>query len=423
MRLLHLLLALSALSAFADEVHLKNGGTVVGTVIDEGDPVVLKTLGGGTIKIARDKIDTIEKKALPAVANPDAPPRERKVVASPKYVDILNGFAVRPPPGWKKIASSKNSKATFAFPNAETPFKMDVWIIKSDASLGTLHETFAKTYRGAFKEYVSKFEKGAQLGKLPAKVFAGTFTGEKGDAMGHFHALGGPDKGMFYLVFFTGAAAKLEGFVPDFEEALASFDLVPKPDLTEAEMKKFMDAYTKGVEMVHEGKEAEAVGQFDICAELLPKHADTHQNLAILTARLGDNKRAIEEYTTLAKLRPDDAQPLYDLGTVLFKMNRYPDALAAFEKALDLAPDYVEAWINIGAVRSQTAEYEKAVAAFKTAIEIDPKCVPAWFNLGNVEYIRNRYKEAKDAFETVLKIQPDHSGAKDGLKKMKQEGH
>jgi tetratricopeptide (TPR) repeat protein len=423
MRLLTPLFLALALLAHADEVHLKNGGTVTGTVMDEGDPVVIKTLGGGTIKIARDKIDTIEKKALPAVANPDAPPREKKLMPSPKFVDILNGFAVRPPPGWRKIASSKNSKATFACQTPESPFKMDVWIIKSDASLGSLYETFTKAYRGAFKEYVSKFEKGAQLGKLPAKVFGGTFTGEKGDAMGHMHALGGPDKGMFYLVFFSGAAAKLDEFLPDFEDSLASFELVAKPELSEADMKKFMDAYSRGVELVHEGKEVEAVAQFDICAAVLPRHADTHQNLAILNARIGDNKRAIEEYTTLAKLRPDDAQPLYDLGTVLFKMNRYPDALAAFEKALDLAPDYVEAWINIGAVRSQTAEYEKAIAAFKTAIEIDPKCVPAWMNLGSVEHIRNNFKEAKDAFETVLKIQPDHSGAKDELKKIKQEGH
>lgn len=413
---------LAPLPSLADDIHLKSGGTVVGIVIDDGDPVVVKTVGGGTIKIARDKIDSIEKKALPVPMNPDAPPREKKVGASPRYVDILNGFAVRPPPAWKKIATSKNSKVTFASQDPTAVFKLDVWLIKSDGDLAGLYETFTKTYRTAFKDYVVKFEKGAVLGKLAAKSFAGTFTGEKGDKMGHVHALGG-SKGMYYMVFFTGAAEKLDAFLPEFEATFASFDVIPKPELSDADMKKFMEAYAKGVEMVHGGQELEAVGQFDICAEILPKHADTHQNLAILTAKLGLTKRAIEEYTTLANLRPDDAQPLYDLGTVLFKNNRYPDAIAAFEKALALQPDYVEAWINIGAVRSQTAEYEKAVEAFKTAIQIDPKATPAWFNLGQIEHLRNNFTEAKAAFEAVLKLEPDHSGAKDELKKMKQEGH
>lgn len=420
--LLRAVFLLAPLAVLADDVHLKSGGTLVGTVIDDGDPVVLKTVGGGTIKIAREKIESIEKKALPVPMAPDAPPREKKVGASPRYVDILNGFAVRPPPAWKKIATSKNSKITFASQDPAAPFKMDVWLIKSDGDLASLFETFTKTYHSAFKDYAVKFEKGAVLGKLPAKEFSGTFTGEKGDKMGHVHALGG-SKGMYYMVFFTGAADKLETFMPEFEESFASFDVLPKPDLSDADMKKFMEAYAKGVELVHGGSDLEAIAQFDICSELLPKHADTHQNLAILTAKLGNTKRAIEEYTTLSKLRPDDSQPLYDLGTMLFKNNRFPDALAAFERALVIQPDYVEAWINIGAVRSQTAEYEKAIEAFKTAIQIDPKATPAWFNLGQIEHIRNNYKEAKEAFEAVLKIEPDHTGAKDELKKIKQEGH
>lgn len=421
MRFLTLALCLLACAVWADEVHLKNGGTVTGTVIDEGDPVVVKTVGGGTIKIAREKIESIEKKALPAAADPDAAPRERKPCPPVRYVDLLSGYAVKPPAGWKKIPAAKNSKATFAMPDPKLFFKMDVWIVKSDATLGGFYEAFTKAYK-SFKDYELKGEKAVMLGALGGKEFAGTFTDDQGKKLAHRHAMAA-DKGLIYVVFFTGAPEAFDGLQPAFDAAFASFELLGKPDLDDAEMKRFLEAYSKGLAAAQADNEAEAFSEFDICAELLPKHADTHMNLAILAVKSGNQKRAIEEYTTLAKLRADDPQAQMDLGTTLFKANRFPDALAAFQKALDLWPDFIDAWINIGAVRSQVAEYEGAVKAFKTAIEIDPKCAPAWFNLGNVEHARNNYKEAKEAFEAVLKIQPDHAGAKDELKKIKQEGH
>ncbi len=421
MRTITLCLLLLATVAVADEIHLKNGGTVVGTVLDDGDPVVVKTVGGGTIKIAREKIESIEKKALPVTPNPDAAPREHKPCPPVRYVDLLSGYAVKPPAGWKKIPAAKNSKATFAMPDPKLFFKMDVWIVKSDATLGGFYEAFTKAYK-SFKDYELKGEKAAMLGTLGAKEFSGTFTDDSGKKLAHRHAMTA-DKGLIYIVFFTGIPEAFDGLQPAFDAAFASFELLGKPDLTDADMKKFLEAYSKGLAAAQEGKEAEALSEFGICSELLPKHADTHMNLAILAVKSGNQKRAIEEYTTLANLRSDDPQAQMDLGTTLFKANRFPDALAAFQKALDLWPDFVDAWINIGAVQSQTAKYDEAVKAFKTAIEIDPKCVPAWFNLGNVEHGRNNYKEAKDAFEAVLKIQPDHAGAKDELKKIKQEGH
>lgn len=421
MRTLLLCLALAA-PVLADEVHLKNGGTVTGTVIDDGDPVVVKTVGGGTIRISRDKIESIEKKPLPAVPDPDAAPRERKPCPPVKHTDLLNGYAVKPPGGWKKIPAAKNSKATFAMPDATQFFKMDVWIVKSEATLGGFYEAFTKAYRTGFKDYESKGEKAVMLGPLAGKEFSGTFIDEKGKPLAHRHAIAA-DKGLFYLVFFTGMPEAFDRLQPEFDAAIASFELLGKPDLTDADMKKFLETYSTGLAAAQGGNDAEAISDFTICSELLPKHADTHLNLAILFSKSGNTKRAIEEYTTLAKLRADDPQAQLDLGTTLFKANRFPDALAAFEKALEIWPDFVDAWINLGAVKSQTAAYEDAVKAFKRAIEIDPKCVPAWFNLGNVEHARNNYKAAKDAFEAVLKLQPDHAGAKDGLRKIKQEGH
>jgi tetratricopeptide (TPR) repeat protein len=383
---------------------------------------VIKTPGGGILRIARDKVDRIDRKALPAGLSPDAPPRPRSLSPSPKYSDVFNGYAVKPPPGWRKVGTSKNSKATFGAPEECGPFKMDVWIIKSDGSLGTLFEVFTKQYRGAFKGYESSWEKACLLGKLPAKQFAGTFVNEAGERMCHVHTVGG-EKGLFYLVFFTGAPEKMERNRTDFDACFETFEVLPPLDLDKAEMDALMTAFSKGTELVHAGKDAEAVAEFVKAAEILPKYADTWQNLAVLNAKLGNQKEAIEAYTTLSKLRPDDPQPLYDLGTLLFKANRYPDAIAALEKAIELAPDYVEAWINVGAVRSQTAEYDGAAAAFRTAIEIDPKCSPAWYNLGQVEHIRKNYAKAKEAFEAALKIDPEHKGAKDGLRKLKQEGH
>lgn len=424
MRSLSLLFVLCVAGAcLADEVHLKAGGTVVGTVIDEGDPVVVKTPTGGTIKIARDKIESIEIKPLPAGTSPDAPPRERKPRPSVKFQDVLTGWAIRPPVGWRDIKTAKGSKASFALVEGQGPHVMDVKLVKTDMSLGQFTEAIGKQFRTSFKDYESRFEKGATLGTLGAKELAGTYTGDKGEKLAHVSSIAISEKGLVFMVLFTVPAEEYDALLPEIEKSFASFELLPKLTVSDADMKRFFDACALGLQASQEGNDAEAISQFEICAGIVPTHADSHRNLAVLAVKTGNQKRAIEEYTTLAKLRPDDPQAAMDLGTVLFKANRFPDALAAFRKALDLWPDFVDAWINIGAVHSQIAEYEQAIKAFKTALEIDPKCAPAWFNLGNVEHARNHYDEARKAFEAVLKIQPDHSGAKDGLKKLKQEGH
>ncbi|MBI2923140.1 MAG: tetratricopeptide repeat protein [Planctomycetes bacterium] len=424
LRTILLLLLTSAVALRADEIHLKSGGRLIGTVEDEGDPVVLRTPGGGVIRIARDKVDRIEKKPLPPVDPADAPAKKRDVKAppSPKHVDLFNNYAIRPPPGWRRIATSKNSKCTYAAPGDAGPFKMDVWIIKSDGALEDLYTTVTKAYRDAFKDYAAKWEKPTSLGALEARQFAGTLTNTGGDRLAHVHTLGGA-KPLYYMVFFTGDPAKLDALLPEVAASLASFEILPPIDLDKREVQLFMDSYAHGMEMVNDEKNLEAVVDFEKCAELLPKHAETHQNLAILFTKLKNTKRAIEEYTTLANLRPDDPQPQFDLGTVLFQINRFPDALARFEKCLEIAPDFVDAWINIGAVRAQLGEHEKSIAAYKTAIEIDPLSTAAWFNLGQVEYIRDNFTKAREAWDRCLKIEPGHKGATDGLKRLKQEGH
>jgi len=419
-----LLLAFAALPAAADDVHLKSGGCVVGTVVDDGDPVVVRTPMGGTLRIARDKVERIEKKALPVAPGSDiVPRRELKPATTPRHVDLFNGYAIRPPPGWIKIATAKNSKATWGAPADKGPFRMDLWIIQAEKTdLGNLFETFRKTYREAFRNYKPLWESGTLLGSLPAKQFAGEFLAEGGEETAHVHTLGSAGPGRFYLVFFTGAPDQLDGLKADFLASFASFEELPPLTLSKEKIAEFMKAYTRGVELVHEGKNAEAAAEFERASAILPEHADTHQNLAILHAKMENRRRSIEEYVTLTKLRPDDAQAFHDLGTMLFHENRLADAVRALERALELAPDYVEAWINLGAVRTQEAAHEAAVLCFKTAIEIDPECAPAWFNLGQVEYLRNHHKDARAAYEQALKLQPDHAGAKEGLKKLKQEG-
>jgi tetratricopeptide (TPR) repeat protein len=421
MRLLAVLLVASAV--FADEVHLKSGGRVVGTVIEDGDPVVLKTPMGGTLRIARDKVDRIEKKPLPET--PAGVPVKRVIPASPspRHVDLFNSYAMRPPPGWRRIPASKNSKATFAAPEADGPFKLDVWVIKSDGNLVEVAAAFGKAYRDAFKGYEARWDRAAVVAGKTAQQWCGTFANDKGDPMSHVHTMFEGEKGMFWIVFAQGAEEKLDVAVARMADVLSSFELLPKLEISPENTKRFMECYQRGIEFVHEGKDAEAVGQFDICVEILPKHADSHQNLAVLHVKLGNRKRAVEEYTALVRLRPDDPAPHCDLGTQLFNDHRYADAIPRFEKALELAPDYLDAWINLGAVRTQLGEHERAVDCFRSAVEIDPQCTPALFNLGQVQSIRKRYKEAREAWEQVLKLEPEHKGAKDALKQLTQEGH
>jgi hypothetical protein len=56
---------LAAGPAFADVVHLKNGGRLVGRVEDDGDRVRV-VMAGGTMTLAKDRVESVERQETPA---------------------------------------------------------------------------------------------------------------------------------------------------------------------------------------------------------------------------------------------------------------------------------------------------------------------------------------------------------------------
>ena len=80
------LLFLTAIDvADADMVHMKNGRSMQGQVIEETDEYIILDLGGGTLTFDRDKVERIEKSGAEETAEQEES-WKRRFITSPKYI-------------------------------------------------------------------------------------------------------------------------------------------------------------------------------------------------------------------------------------------------------------------------------------------------------------------------------------------------
>ena len=174
-----------------------------------------------------------------------------------------------------------------------------------------------------------------------------------------------------------------------------------------------------GIILAKVGNTQEAIREFELALQLKPNMADTHCNLAVALQRDGKIEEAIGHYQQALQADPNYADAHYDLGTALVQVNRVAEAIHEWEAALRINPDHAMAEANIGVALEQEGQVAEAVSHYERALRINPDLATVHFDLANALGRLSRTAEAIEHYEEALRIDPDYTAAQRSLARLR----
>ena len=168
-----------------------------------------------------------------------------------------------------------------------------------------------------------------------------------------------------------------------------------------------------GAALQMQGKDA--LSAFQKTASLLPKDADTHNNLGLALQNLGQLEGAVASYRRALEITPDSVVVNYNLGNALKDLGQVDKAVTCYRRALVIKPDFAEAHNNLGIVLRSLGQIEAAAASSRRALEIKPNLAEAHNNLGIALRILGQAENALSSYRRALAIKTDYAEAHNNL--------
>ncbi len=155
-----------------------------------------------------------------------------------------------------------------------------------------------------------------------------------------------------------------------------------------------------------DGEPAEVADVYRGILRRQPDSAETHNNLGVVLAAMGDEDGAIRHYREAVRLKPDYADAHYNLANALLARGRLDEAIDGYREAACLKPRWADAFNNLGIALARKGEWREAASVLKEAIGWSPGEEKLHRNLGLVFLGRGRYPEAADEFGQALGFNP-----------------
>ncbi|RPI12050.1 MAG: tetratricopeptide repeat protein [Lysobacterales bacterium] len=148
-----------------------------------------------------------------------------------------------------------------------------------------------------------------------------------------------------------------------------------------------------GFALFQQGHSREAVVELEKAIAADPKHAKSHNNMALASIELGELEIAEAHYRESLAIQPQPA--IYnDLGVVLERLGMPEDAEAAYRSALKLDSRSSAAHTNLGASLARSGKYAEAEKHFRAALAADPKNAVAQKGLSQLPAAAGRVGQA-----------------------------
>ncbi len=417
MRTLATLLLLAA-PAFADIVHLRNGGKIEGRVSDKDGKVVVET-ANGTVSVNREDVERIEKKEF-TPPKPVAPPPKAGPKLGAPYAHPFLAFKILLPPGWRRGENHGKARASFwgVKDQAYQP-RMDLFIEADRRDLAEFVAKYKDGFKRAFPDVRFAFEDAASVRGRSAYQFSTVFTdgGIPQQSIWTFVT----DGERKFVLSFNCTQAWFDRYHALVDASMRSLRLFPVPSATPEEQQKFIQAYSRGETAYRAGKLAEALADFKEAAKLYPGFADLHSTIGTIHQRQGRYPDAEQAYRKAIELDPDESAHPYNLGVCLLKQSKYDAAIATLRKAAELDPAYEPALTNLGVAYLGRDLNDPAREALEKAVAANPESAPAHYNLGLAYERLDRKKDAEREYKEALSADPAHAEAKKALDRLRSK--
>ena len=166
------------------------------------------------------------------------------------------------------------------------------------------------------------------------------------------------------------------------------------------------EAFDAGLALAQEGKNEEALAQYQKALAMDVNQPYILANMAQALAGLGRNEEAISSYEQAIALNPDDANFYTNMGVILGKMGKTAESEEAFEKAVAMNPAAAATiFFNLGATLVNMGNTNGAAAAFRKSVQADPNYAEAHYQLGIcLSASPATIPEAVEAFQKYVEI-------------------
>jgi tetratricopeptide (TPR) repeat protein len=159
------------------------------------------------------------------------------------------------------------------------------------------------------------------------------------------------------------------------------------------------------------GKSQEAIALFQRVAELRPKSAEAHLDLAIVYSDAGMLAQGLEETSKALALDPHLAPAQLNRARILDDLHREQEARAEFTTACRLLPNDSDCFFYWSFVERALGDFAKETIVLQRAVKLQPERTKAWVMLGRSLLAQDRKEEAVAALRQALLLDPDSSEA------------
>jgi tetratricopeptide (TPR) repeat protein len=170
-----------------------------------------------------------------------------------------------------------------------------------------------------------------------------------------------------------------------------------------------------GFALSAEGRDAEAVVQYEKALAIQPNYAEALANLGGIRAEQGDLAAATAHLSAALAVDPDFVVALTNLGAVRARQGRFDEARALLGRAREIEPHSALVRNGLGDALALEGRLDEARTELQEAIRLQPGLAVAHRNLGMVQGDRGELDAAIEAFRRALALEPGHARSHYGL--------
>lgn len=189
--------------------------------------------------------------------------------------------------------------------------------------------------------------------------------------------------------------------------------------------------YLLGVFHYFQNQFQNAVGNFEKCLVIDPKHTDAAICLSVIYNDIGkyDEAKRVFELANQSITKKKSADPFgvdkkfaikhLELADLYFRYRRYDEAIGQYTTAATLDPHTPDIRVRLAKSYAKNGNVARATQELQKLIQDKPGLLTPRVQLGLMHYSQGNVLEAEEIWEAVLRMDPHHAEVKNYLEMAK----
>lgn len=163
----------------------------------------------------------------------------------------------------------------------------------------------------------------------------------------------------------------------------------------------------RGAALAAEGKNEEALDDFNNVLKLKPRYPNGHQNRGITLQKLNKYEEAIIDFSEEIKINPKNMAAYNNRGNCYKALNKYKEAIDDYNSILKINPNNLDAIYSRGESYGRSGNLKQTIADFNTVIAAKPDYAEAYSNRGIAYSLSGKTEQALEDFKKAIELKPN----------------